>query len=92
MDFDPLVFCKQVTCPVMIVLGELDRTVPIVESTPLYEQVFDHKDNPNLTMNIFPSANHGLRLAKTGSRIEYGSIQEYVPGYFEIMVEWVSQL
>jgi uncharacterized protein len=92
MDFDPIVICKQIKGPVLILFGELDRTVPVNDSIPLYKEVFARSGNSNCTIKVFPSANHGLRLAKTGGRSEYGGIQEYVPGYFETLVTWVTQL
>jgi hypothetical protein len=92
MDFEPLLACKQIKCPVLILLGELDRTVPVVESVSLYKEAFGCAKNPDFTIKVFPRANHGLRLAKTGGRSEYGSMHEYVQGYFEIMIDWISQL
>jgi dipeptidyl aminopeptidase/acylaminoacyl peptidase len=92
MDFNPLVAHRQVKVPVLIILGERDRTVPVVESIPLFQQAFASAGNPNLTIKVLPQANHGLRQAKTGGRIENGSAQDYVPGYFETVLEWISAL
>jgi pimeloyl-ACP methyl ester carboxylesterase len=92
MDFEPLLACKQIKNPVLILLGELDCTVPVLESISLYKEAFGCANNPNFMIKVFPRANHGLRLAKTGGRSEYGGIQEYVQGYFEIMIEWILQL
>jgi uncharacterized protein len=92
MDFDPIPLCKQIKGPVLILLGELDRTVPVADSIRLYKDAFTRSGNYNCTIKVFPSANHGLRLAKTGSRSEYGRIQGYVPGYFGTLIAWVMQL
>ena len=92
MDFDPLLACKQIKSPVLILLGELDCTVPVIESISLYKEAIGSSKNPNFVIKVFPRANHGLRLARTGGHSEYGGTQEYVQGYFEKMIEWILQL
>jgi uncharacterized protein len=92
MDYDPLEACRKIKVPVLVILGERDRTVPVAESIRLYRQVFAADSNPNLTIKLVPHANHGLRLAPTGGRSEYGQSLEYASGYFETVLDWVSRL
>jgi dipeptidyl aminopeptidase/acylaminoacyl peptidase len=92
MDFNPLLACAQIKSPVLILLGQLDCTVPVEESISLYKQVFAAAKNPAFMVKVFPHANHGLRLARSGGRSEYGTTREYVPGYFETMIAWILEL
>lgn len=89
IDFDPAATWEKVTCPVLVLLGELDANVPSKASAEIIERGLEQSGNPDYTIRILPSANHGLLEADTGFSAEAPRLTRYVPGYMDGMVEWV---
>jgi pimeloyl-ACP methyl ester carboxylesterase len=89
LDFDPVPVWQRVTCPVLLLFGELDGIVPPKESAPPIDRALKKAGNRDVTVKIFPGANHVLFAAKTGTRAEYARGDRFVPEYFNLMREWL---
>jgi len=87
--FDPIPAWEQITCPVLVLLGELDRSVPTQESASKIEQALKKAGNKDFTITIFPKGNHGILEAETGFNSDAPNVKRYVPGYLESMTTWL---
>jgi len=90
LDFDPVPYWAKVTCPVLLLFGELDANVPPKESIPPIQRALERAGNRDVTIKTFPGANHVLLAARTGARTEYPHLNRFVPGYFEVMRQWLQ--
>ena len=90
-DFDIIPYLKTVTCPVLVIYGELDKTVPVKESVPLMEKALKNK---NATIKIFPKGNHALLESESGvwSEVSRMKKKEFVPGYYDLIRDWIKTL
>jgi WD40 repeat protein/formylglycine-generating enzyme required for sulfatase activity/poly(3-hydroxybutyrate) depolymerase len=89
-------FLEQMTCPVLAIYGELDRNVPPLESARIYQQALEQAGNPDVTVEIFPDADHLLFQTETGSMEEMMSHYQrgefpFVAGYIELMSSWLME-
>ena len=71
VDYDPKPVLEQVSCPLLAIFGELDIVVPVQESVSVFQQALSRGGNKDFTIQVFPQADHGLRLSSGG----------YAPGY-----------
>ena len=82
LDFDPVTAWERVHCPGLAIWGERDIVLPIPEVVARTEAALARSSNPNVTVQVFPGAKHGIELAGTG---------EFAPGYLELIVSWTRQ-
>jgi len=87
--FDPMPAWEQVTCPVLVLLGEFDRSVPSQESAQKIEQALKKTEHKDFTITIFPKGSHGLLESETGYNSDAPNVKRYVPGYLESMTSWL---
>lgn len=80
--YDPVSVLEQITCPTLVLYGELDVLTPVARSVPLFESAFETSGNANLTISVFPGANH---------RILVGDPPTFAPGYLETMSSWIRR-
>lgn len=80
--YDPVSVLEQITCPTLAIFGELDVLTPVAKSVPLFEVAFATSGNANLTITVFPGANH---------RILIGDPPTFAPGYLETMSNWIRR-
>ena len=90
-SYDPIPLWKQVTAPVYIMLGSLDRSVPTAESAPLFRNVFRESGNHDATVRVYPQGNHGLLAAHSGFDAEARLLSYYVPGFQDSVVSWIRK-
>jgi hypothetical protein len=85
--FDPLPTWRHLRQPVLALWGEQDEVVPPQQSAILIEQVLREADHPDYTIRLFPEGDHGLgtKVTTPEGRSEWQS----VPGFMEMVVEWV---
>lgn len=80
--------------PLLAVFGGKDSQVDWRRSATAFERISAENKDVNLTIRVFPDADHNLRSCSTGSlretRSRSGSAS-YVPGYVEAMLEWLSE-
>lgn len=97
---DPRPLLEQVTCPVLAIFGEKDRNVPPTESARIFQEALGKAGNTEVTIKIFPQADHFLLQTKTGAIEEIDLHFEryctervaypFVSGYIETMAAWLK--
>ncbi len=87
--FDPLQSLSKVKCPVLGVFGSLDVYTPAPLTVKNMQQALAKGGNRNVTLKIFPNANHELAEAKTGSDKEIPRLKRQAPGLFSTLSSWL---
>lgn len=78
-EVDPADFLRKVHCPVLAIFGEFDTLVPVEKSVVLYKKYLKEAGNDNVTIKIFPAADHGIIVNNA-----------FAPGYFETINAWLQ--
>ena len=89
-QYDPIPWWRMVRVPVYIMLGGLDRSVPTAESATLLRDALAAAGNPDATVRVFESGNHGLLEARTGYDSEARNLDRYVAGFQDGLVRWIE--
>lgn len=84
--FDPVVYYRQIRLPILALFGEADKVVPGQETIAVFKRVLPEMGKGQLTVEVFPGANHDFTLPPVP-----GDIPRTAPGYFDKMVSWVKQ-
>lgn len=79
--YDPVAALERVTCPVLANFGELDRLVPVAESIRIFEKAFAKAGNADVTIRVYPGADHRIRV---------GEPLRFAEGYLTEMAAWVA--
>ncbi|MGA7669937.1 MAG: alpha/beta fold hydrolase [Nitrolancea sp.] len=80
--YDPVAALEQITCPMLALFGEFDPLVPVEESARIFEEAARAADNHDLTIHIFPGADHRIRV---------GDALHFASGYLETMSDWLRR-
>ena len=88
-SFDPVKPLQNVSCPVLGVFGGLDRSTPVPETV---ENIKRGLTKAQFEYRIFPTANHGLLEAKTGSEREIPALTHLIPEAFEYQLSWIMKV
>jgi alpha-beta hydrolase superfamily lysophospholipase len=91
LSYDPLPALEKLTCPVLVLYGELDTIVPADENKKRMEAVLKRSGTRDTTIKVFERANHGFFEAITGGRREAAGLKGLVPGYLDSRVAWLRQ-
>ncbi|MGI9068579.1 MAG: alpha/beta hydrolase family protein [Pyrinomonadaceae bacterium] len=91
ISYDPVPVLERVTCPVLVINGELDKSVNTKVSVPVMRAALQKAGNKDFTIVVLPRANHGLAEAKTGYGSEAARVKRYVPGYWDGMAAWLRK-
>jgi len=92
IDYDPKPALKQVMCPALFLLGELDTQVPAEINRTAIADILKKSGNKNYTLKIIPKANHMFQSANTGSPTEYMNLEKkFAPGFLEMMSDWLLE-
>jgi len=78
---DPADYLSKVRCPVLAIFGEEDKVIPVERSVELYKLYLKNAGNKDVTIKVFPNADH---------RIFVGEKQ--ASGYYDIISEWLLDL
>jgi alpha-beta hydrolase superfamily lysophospholipase len=98
VGFDPGPSWEKVRCPVLSIHGEKDTLAPVEASIAVVKQALEKAGNSDLTVKIFPRADHRLAVSATGGRKEAadraktrpaGSDPDFAPGYLDTMSDWL---
>ncbi len=86
---------KSVQCPTLAVFGARDLIIDWRSSVSLYQHSLKAAGNNDLTVKVFPSADHALFSTKTGGFRELQKSfslddKPYAPGYLATMADWLS--
>ena len=80
----------KVRVPVLGLFGGLDTQVDADQNRKGLEAALALAGNKDVTVHVFPSANHLFQVAKTGSPDEYATLpMAFVPGFLEIIRDWL---
>jgi dipeptidyl aminopeptidase/acylaminoacyl peptidase len=89
LSYDPQPVLRQLRVPVLALYGELDRIVQTTFNRKKMEQALRAAGNTDVTVRVFPKANHHFLLAITGGPDEGPLLKGFVGGYFDARVEWL---
>ena len=80
-QYDPVPALENLTCPLLAIWGEADQLVPVEKSVAVFREALEKSGNADLTIRIFPQADHNLHLPD-------GSL---APGFWETMKDWLRR-
>lgn len=90
--YNPAPTLEKVTCPVLMLFGELDLQVPPAQNREPMEKALEKAGNKDFKTVVLPKANHLFQSATTGSPNEYAKLpKEFVPGFLDEMKDWISE-
>jgi hypothetical protein len=91
IDFDPATTLTKVRCPVLALFGEKDMQVPAESNRKAIAEALARGGNGDVTVKVFPGANHLYQQATSGSPSEYPTLaKEFVPGFLETISGWIK--
>jgi len=67
LDLDPVPYWRQIKVPTLVMFGELDDVVPVQTSAERIAAALKLAGNRDVTIKIFPKANHRLNARLTSS-------------------------
>jgi pimeloyl-ACP methyl ester carboxylesterase len=82
-DHDPIPDALRLRCSQLAIFGGADQLVPVADSIHLFGTAACHADRPGrsrLTVEVFPGADHRIRLAGT----------RFAPGYLTTVTQWIQ--
>lgn len=85
--YDPIAYWKQVNVPVLLLYGERDQRVPAEASAKRITAALHDEGNSEVTVRIFPSADHTFRLQGNGKGFSW---PRNPPGYPEVLIKWLQ--
>jgi len=90
IQFDPATALRNVTCPVLALIGEKDLQVPPDQNLPAIRKALEASGNKNVEVDELPGLNHLFQPAKTGAPSEYGEIELTIsPIALEKISSWI---
>ena len=96
-EYDPAPSWSKVSCPVLAVYGAKDALGPVEASVIVIRQGLAKAGNQDLTVKVFPRADHLLSVSDTGGRKEAAERArkrpeglEFAPGYFDTVSGWLG--
>jgi pimeloyl-ACP methyl ester carboxylesterase len=79
---------EKVRCPVLVIYGDRDRSSgPPGELVAVIRRGLAKAGNDDVTVRIFPGADHSLCLARTGGKKD----PAFAPGYLDTMTGWLGK-
>ena len=93
INFDPVPVWEKVTCPVLVLSAELDKSVPTRRSAPLLDEALQKAENKDYSIVILPKANHWLLEADTGYGSDFvqGRVKRFATGYLDTVTHWLQK-
>jgi len=87
---DPARAWRQVRVPVLAVYGAADELVPAALSARLIERALHDGGNRDITVRVFPAANHVLRTLPlvAGGKWDW---PRAAPGYVKLVTDWILE-
>ena len=73
LDLDPVPYWQQIKVPTLVMFGELDDVVPVQTSAERIAAALKVAGNKDVTIKIFPKANHTIQQA---------------PDFLDTMLDW----
>ncbi len=93
LSFDPQPYLSQIKCPLLALGGSLDLQVPAKENLDAIERAMIFGGNSSYTVKELPGLNHLFQTAKTGSPVEYATIEEtFSPEAMGDIYKWLQEI
>lgn len=88
-DYNPAVYWRRVSVPVLLVYGERDILVPVGPSIANIERALQNGRNKDYTILILPRASHGLSInPEPGQPFEWWHMAS---GFPDLLTAWINQ-
>ena len=92
INYDPTADWTQVRVPVLAFYGGLDVQVDAEQNGPALETALAEAGNEDVTVIVYPEANHLFQAAHTGSLQEYGALEAaFVPELLPDLTAWLLE-
>jgi uncharacterized protein len=75
-NYDPVLTLRNIHCPVLSIFGELDPLVPVQKSADVWKTALMEAGNQDVTVKIFPHADHGISDTRDGLPLSDYFIQQ----------------
>lgn len=93
LTYDPLPVLKEVTCPTLLLFGELDQQISPQQNKEIMTNALLASGNTNVEAIIIPQANHLFQKAVTGSPVEYATLdKEFATEFLEVLGDWLEKI
>ena len=90
IGFDPSTALRRVRCPVFAVFGGRDLQVPQAVNRARLETALREARNQNVTVEVYPEANHLFMKAVTGQPAEYATLPKaFVAPLLDDVAAWI---
>ena len=90
LAYDPRPALNKVRVPVLALIGDLDLQVEPEQNLPEIRNALAEANNGDATVIEIEGLNHLFQTAKTGSMLEYGSIEETIaPKALDLVTDWI---
>ncbi len=87
--FEPVPMWEKVKVPVLLMWGDKDIIVPVVEGREIIENALKRADNKDVTAKIFPNIDHGVVVVRAkDSAWDFPRVDL---NYYDSMVEWLAK-
>ncbi|MGQ1947577.1 alpha/beta hydrolase family protein [Geofilum sp. OHC36d9] len=91
LKYDPAPALEKVKCPVLALNGEKDLQVPPNENLGAIKEALTKGGNKEFTIKELPNLNHLFQECKTGSPLEYATLEQtFSPIALEEMTMWIK--
>lgn len=88
---DPADELRNVTIPVLSLIGMNDVQVPPEMNHPPIQQALEAAGNTDFTLKELPGLNHMFQESKTGSMMEYAKIEQtFSPDALMVISDWIK--
>jgi len=97
VEFDPGPSWEKVQCPVLVIYGDHDTSLPAEKSLPIIRRGLERAGNRDVTYKVFERADHGMQVTDTGGKKgrarghTKAEAPDFTPGYLETMSEWIGE-
>lgn len=92
LAYDPRVDLRRVTAPVLALFGGLDVQVDVEHNRGPLEAALAEAGNDDVTVVVFPRANHLFQEAVSGGVDEYLTLEmAFLPGFLETISDWLGE-
>jgi uncharacterized protein len=89
MGYNPMPALERVKCPVLAIFGEVDMLTPVAETTANYQKGLAKAGNKDLTVKVFPNADHALLVwPKPDDQAHWPVL---AAGYLDTMTNWINK-
>jgi uncharacterized protein len=92
ITYDPTVDLVNIDVPILALFGGLDIQVEAELNQAALLAAVGQSGNEDVTVVIFPEANHLFQLAESGHPEEYALLApDFLPGFLETISEWLLE-